>query len=150
MSQLPSMASLTLIEGPAGSNKSALVRERIEAGESDVVADLTAIWAAVRGMERGANGKYPIRTDSDAAIRTGLAAYIRRTVVRQALRSDLRVIVTSGSRHEAEIYAGIAEELGAAFERVTIDPGENVVRERLSVDGKLPQQCENAIQRWYA
>ncbi len=140
---------LTLIEGPAGSAKSSIVAERIQAGESDVVADLTQIWAAIRAVERGSNGKYPVRLDTDPAITTGLAAYIRRVVVRQALRSNLNVVVTSGSRHEADIYARIAEELGAVFERVTIDPGEDVVRERLSVDGKLSKQCENAIKRWY-
>ena len=82
---------LTLIEGPAGSAKSGLVGERIAAGESDVVADLTALWAALRAVERGPDGLYRVRGDADPAIVTGLAAYMRRVAVRQGLRSGLNV-----------------------------------------------------------
>lgn len=141
--------ALTLIEGPAGSAKSGLVGERILAGESDVVADLTQLWAALRAVERGPDGRYPVRLDTDPAIASGLAAYMRRVAVRQGLRSGLSVVVTSGSRHEAGAYAAIAGELGAPFERITIDPGEDVVRERLSRNGALSGQCEQAIRRWY-
>ena len=144
------MADLTLIEGPAGSNKSRMVEERLRAGEADVVADLTGMWVALRAMRRGPDGKYPIRRGSDPAIRSGLAAYLRRTAVRQALRSGLKVVVTSGSRHEGDIYAAIAEELGATYERVVADPGLEVVRARLAdQDGNLSYECGKAIARWY-
>ena len=144
------MADLTLIEGPAGSAKSAVVEDKLRAGEVDVAADLTALWAALRGMRRGPDGRYPIRTGSDPAIRSGLAAYMRRTAVRQGLRSQLKVVVTSGSRHEGQIYSALAQELDVTFERMTLDPGLEIVTRRLSDDeGNLSGECKRALGRWY-
>ena len=81
------------------------------------MADLTGMWVALRAMRRRPDGKYPIRRGSDPAIRCGLAAYLRRTAVRHGLRSWLKVVVTSGSRHEGDVYAAIVEELDATYER---------------------------------
>ena len=139
--------SLTLVEGPAGAGKSQAVARMLQAGEAEVVADLTQLWAAMRGFERDAAGRFPVRDDEDPALR--LAAYLRAAVVRQALREDLRVVVTSGSPDMATRWAAVAEEAGAAFTVRTEDPGEAVVRERLAVDGELSPQCEKAIGRWY-
>ena len=141
--------SLILIEGPAGSGKSQLAAAMLAAGEIDVQADLTAIWAALRGVERGPDGHFPIRLGDDPAIRTGLASYIRAAVVRQGLRDGLNVAVTSGSPDTAVKWSVVAEETGATFQVQTIDPGEATVRERLTVDGVLPDECEAAIGRWY-
>lgn len=116
----------------------------------EVVADLTSLWGAMSGAERGPDGRYPNRDDSDPLIAAGVAAYVRRTVVRQALRQDLRVAVTSGTPGTAPEYAAIAEESGATFTQRTIDPGEEVVTDRLAnEDGILDPQCEQAIRRWY-
>ena len=141
--------SLTLIEGPAGSGKSQVVAAMLAAGEVDVVADLTELWAALRGVRRGPDGRYPIRLDEDPAIATGLAVYQRAAAVRQGLRQGLRVAVTSGTPDTAAHWSEVAREAGAAFTVQTIDPGEAVVRDRLTVDGILPDQCEGAIRRWY-
>ena len=141
---------LLLVEGPAGSGKSQHVSDMLAAGELDMVADLTGQWAALRGLERGPDGRFPIRQDDDPVIASGLAAYMRAAAVRQGLRQGLRVAVTSGTPDSAVRWQRIAEEHGAAFSVVTIDPGEAVVRDRLAVDGELPGQCETAIQRWYA
>ena len=143
------MARLTLVEGPAGSGKSQIVAEMLAADELDVVADLTAIWAALRGIERGPDGRYPVRTDDDPAIQSGLAAYVRTVVVRQGLRDDLDVAVTTGTPDTAVRWSEIAEESGAGFAVLTVDPGEAVVRERLTVDGVLSDECAGAIGRWY-
>lgn len=140
---------LTLVEGPAGSGKSQHVADMLSAGEVDVLADLTGLWAATRGLERGADGRYPVREDDDPAIRSGLAAYLRAAAVRQGLRQGLRVVVTSGTPDSAPRWAEVAREHGAPFNVVTIDPGEAVVRDRLTVDGELHPQCEGAIRRWY-
>lgn len=140
---------LVLVEGPAGSGKSQQVKEMLEAGEVDVQADFTSLWVAMTGVERGSNGKYPIRKANDPTVRTGLAAYIRRAVVRQGLRAGLKVVATSGTPDLAAEYAEIASEHGVPFERRTIDPGEDVVRARLQVNGRLQDQCEQAINRWY-
>jgi len=140
---------LTLVEGPAGSGKSQHVADMLAAGEADVVADLTAQWAALRGVERLDDGRYPVRLDDDPVIATGLAAYMRAAVVHQGLRQGLRVVVTSGSPDTAVRWSDVAREHESPFNVVTIDPGEAVVRERLAVDGELPDQCEEAVRRWY-
>lgn len=140
---------LVLVEGPAGSGKSQEVARMLAAGEIDISADLTALWAATRGMERGADGRYPVREDGDPAIRSGLAAYLRAATVRQALREGLRVAVTSGTPDTAIRWSEVAAEHGAPFVVRTIDPGEAVCRDRLEVDGVLSDQCLGAIRRWY-
>ena len=91
----------------------------------------------------------PVRTGDDPAIQSGLAAYIRAAVVREALRQELRVAVTTGSPDTAVRWSGVAEETGAAFTVMTVDPGESVVRDRLTVNGVLSNECAGAIGRWY-
>lgn len=142
--------SLTLVEGPAGSGKSQLVAAMLQDGEADIVSDLTQLWVALRGVRRGPDGRYPIREADDPTIRTGLAAYMRRTAVRQGARSGLRVVVTSGSPGEGLPLQAIADELGVTFEVRTVDPGEATVRARLAgADGELGEECERAVRRWY-
>ena len=54
----------TLLSGPAGANKSALARRLLrEASEPTVAADFQSIVAALLLLERGPDGKYPIRPD---------------------------------------------------------------------------------------
>lgn len=139
---------LTLVEGPAGSGKSQLVREMLASGEADIQADATALWVALTGAERGPDGKYPIRRADDRAI--ALALYLRRTAVRQALRTGRRVVVTSGTPNMAPEYAEIAQEAQTAFQVRTVDPGREAVESRLSdADGVLAPECDAAIGRWY-
>lgn len=144
---------LFLIEGPAGSGKSQRVAEMLRAGEVDIVADYTAMWAALRGMERDEGGRYPVRRADDPTVRTGLNSYMRRTAVRQGLRSGLRVAVTSGTPGTAPTYAEIAAELQVAFETNTLDPGIDAARRQLarrfSRDGVIEPECEEALVRWY-
>ena len=56
---------LVLIQGPAGGAKSQVAAEMLEAGEVQVLADTTALWAALSGVQRGPDGKYPVRQDDD-------------------------------------------------------------------------------------
>ena len=56
--------ALSILRGPAGSGKSQEMRER---GDT-LIVDLTALWAALRGFERGEDGTYPIREDGDPAL----------------------------------------------------------------------------------
>ncbi len=140
---------LLLVEGPAGSGKSQLVNEMLANGELDIVADYTGLWVALRGVQRGPDGRYPIREDSDPVVTSGLAAYLRAAAVREGLRQGLNVAVTSGTPDTAVKWAEVARETETPFQVRTEDPGESVVRERLSVDGELPQQCELAVRRWY-
>ena len=44
---------LTLLQGPAGSGKSGVAAEMLEAGVIDLLADLTMLWVALfRGATR--------------------------------------------------------------------------------------------------
>ena len=144
------MSLLLLIEGPAGSGKSQVVSRMLAAGELDVLADYTAIWAAVRAVERDNEGRYPVRQDSDPAVRSGLVPWVRAAVARQGLRLGLRVAVTSGSPGMATKWQQLAREEDALFALRTIDPGIDVVKKRLAVDGDLSPECERAIGRWYS
>ena len=159
---------LLLLEGPAGSGKSQDAEELIRSGQFHVLADLTALWAALRAMRRGPDGRYPIREDTDPGLE--LAQYIRAVAVRQGLSSGLNVVVTSATPDTAVKWAAIAEELGTQFQVRTIDPGQAAVREALAEevpdgytleddDEEMPRrggarrvlraQCGRAVRRWY-
>ncbi len=145
-------ASLLLIEGPAGSGKSRVVREMLDSREVDIAVDMTALWAAIRGIERNPEtGRYPIRDDEDPA--PPVVQYLMTVAVRQALTNGLRTVVTSGSPDRAAYWAGIATGHNASFHVRSEDPGESVVRERLAAFGGSPEtltpQCERAVRRWY-
>ena len=141
---------LLLVEGPAGSGKSQLVADMLASGEIAAQADLTAIWAALRGIERDPEtGRYPIRDDSDPIIAAGLAAYVRAVVVRQGLADGLDVAVTTGTPNMATHWQEVAAAQGATFRVQTVDPGEATVRARLATEDGLSTECVQAIRRWY-
>ncbi len=132
--------ALGILRGPAGGGKSQTLRP------GALRADVTALWAALLGLERGPNGKYPERPDADPVL--GLATYLKAAAVAYAAREGLTGwVTTSDSRPEA------VERLrarGATGEVQTVDPGEDVVRRRLAnADGQLSPACEQAVKRWY-
>ena len=140
---------LIRVAGPAGAGKSGIARSLLAAGEADVLADTTAIFAALSGQERDASGLYPVRADD--ALLLPIALYIRQTVVLESLRRELRVIKTSSTPTDADADRLLALEHGATFRQRIVDPGESVIRARL-VDpqtGQLSPECEKAIGRWY-
>lgn len=82
--------------------------------------------------------------------RSRLAAYLKATAVRQALREGLNVAVTTASPDEVTRWQAIAEEAGTGFSVRTIDPGLAVARANLAqADGTLLPECETALRRWY-
>ena len=145
------MARLTLIRGPAGAGKSQRAGELIQANARTVLADTSATWALVGGIERDPEtGLYPVRLDDDP--RLDLARYVRRTITRHALVLGLDVVATiSDSAPEAvAVWRKIAEDLRSEFVTETIDPGRAVVEARLiDRDGVLSPACEDAVRRWY-
>ena len=144
------MSALTLIEGPPGSGKSDIARSAIQDGEADLLVEFTALWAALRAVDRLPTGRYPIRKNSDPFIKNGYGSALKTTAVRLALQRDLRVIVSSGSRDDAKKWAPLAAEIGAKFEVRTVDPGRAVVTARLADDsGNLSVECQQALGRWY-
>ena len=83
---------LVLIQGPAGGAKSQVAAEMLEAGEVQVLADTTALWAALSGVQRGPDGKYPVRQDDDPAL--AVALYVQAVAVRRGLEAGTDVGVT--------------------------------------------------------
>lgn len=131
--------ALRILRGPAGAGKS----QEIEPGT--LRADLTALWVALFGYERGPDGKYPERTAEEAAV----ASYLKAAVVRHAAREGLPgVVTTSDSSPEA---VERLREQGATAGVQTVDPGIDEVRRRLAdpTTGRLSAACEEAIRRWY-
>ena len=140
--------SLTLVEGPAGAGKSQEVAAMLASGEAEVSADVTALWAAVSGAQRGPDGRYPVRSDSDSAL--SVARVLQAAAVRTGLREGARVAVTTSRRGQGERWAEVAREEDAPFAVRTVDPGEGAVRARLAgPDGLLSAECEAAVGRWY-
>ena len=58
-------------------------------------------------------------------------------------------MVTTNSDGSPERRALLLSRLGPGATERIIDPGLNIVTERLSVNGTLSDQCRGAIQRWY-
>ena len=141
------MAGL-LLSGPAGDGKSQAARE--EMGLSiipAVVIDFQAIYAALLLQERNEDGRYPERQARDSYL-LPMAEYIRRSLITGAANRELFPIVTNsdGDRERRGFLLGL---LGSGATEQVIDPGLEVVTQRLSVDGQLSKQCAGAIDRWY-
>lgn len=145
------MAGLLLLRGPAGAGKSQVAAGMLDAGDTDVIADFSRLHAAISGAERGPDGRLPARADDDALV--PLAAYLKTVAVRAALARGFRVVTTTSSADEGEVERArqMATETGAALDVWTVDPGEEVVRARLSdpATGELSPQCKRAMGRWY-
>ena len=140
--------SLTLIQGPAGGGKSQIAADLLAAGGIDLLADITQLWVALSGVERDAEGRYPEREDDDPALES--ARYMQSVLVRFALSLGANVAVTTSRRDQEERWQRAAEEADTEFEVRTVDPGEDVVRGRLTgPDGQLSAACDRAIRRWY-
>lgn len=133
--------ALGILRGPAGAGKS----QEIEPGTLRV--DLTAIWVALTGAERGPDGKYPERGDADPALE--LAQYLKAAAVRQAARTGLQGVVTTSSSAPAAVER--LREQGATAGVRTVDPGAAEVVERLAdpESGQLSGPCRQAVGRWY-
>ena len=141
--------SLFLLEGPAGGGKSALAASMLSAGEISVLGDITSIWAALSGAQRGPDGRYPVRLDDDPALR--VAQYVQRAAIRRALRDGIDAAATTSQAGQAEAWRELAEEVETEFILRTVDPGRRVVEARLAdaATGILSDACRAAISRWY-
>ena len=139
-----------LLSGPAGSGKSQEARKLLEAStEPTVAADFQSIVAALLLQERGPDGKYPLRPEWVLP----LAEYTRRSVITGARRAGIKIVATN-SDGDPERREFLLRQLGEGAEEVVIDPGEEVVTERLSQTGtdglpRLSTACKAAIGRWY-
>ena len=112
-----------------------------------MAADFQAIVAALLLLRRDPEtGKYPERPEWVLP----LAEHIRRAVIDAARSRDVRVIATNSDGDPGR-RRFLIERLGPGALEEVIDPGEEVVKARLSGrTGKLSRSCESAVKRWYA
>ena len=136
-----------LLSGPAGGAKSALARRLlVESAELSAIADFQLVYRALTDVERGRDGRYPLRNEGLLP----LTEYVRRAIITGAVTRDIDVIATN-SDGDPERRAFLLGQLGAgAVERI-VDPGRNIVEARLSdpETGVLSSECDSAISRWY-
>ena len=143
------MAGL-LISGPAGAGKTKEARRLLNAAATPmVVADFQSILAALLLLERLPNGRYPERNPAQLPWLLPLTEYTRQAIISGAAEMDVDVITTS-SDGAATRRAALLQRLGAGATERVVDPGLDVVTQRLAgPGGELSDQCNNAIRRWY-
>ena len=108
-----------LLSGPAGAGKSQIARQMLRDNpDLRAVADFTAIYAALSLVERGPDGRYPVRHAHDDLL--PLTEYVRRAVITGAVQRGLGLIVTnSGWRDRPPAIPLVADGRG----RVRADRG---------------------------
>ena len=137
-----------LLSGPAGAGKSEEARRVMaESNIPAVVIDFQAIYAALLLLDRDADGRYPERQGRDSHL-LPLAEYTRRAAISGAVDRQLFAIVTN-SDGDGPRRQTLLQLLGAGGQERIIEPGREVVTQRLSTGGQLSIQCTQAIQRWY-
>ena len=138
----------TLISGPAGAAKSQLARELLrESNQPTVVADFQAIVVSLLLLERGSDGLYPPRPEWILPT----AEYVRQSIITAATERGINLVVTNSDGDPLR-RRFLLDRLGEnAVERV-VDPGESIVRARLSdpITGVVSGPCAGAIARWYS
>ena len=138
-----------LISGPAGANKSAAARELLAAATvPTIMIEFQDLYASVLGLRRDpSTGRYPPRRPQDAYA-LPLAEYLRQAAITGAIAQELDIVLMN-SDGDSDRRAFLLGRLGPTASERIIDPGIEVVTERLSVDGTLDPDCARAIQRWY-
>lgn len=138
-----------LLSGPAGAGKTSEGRRLLATlGVAAVLIDFQTILAGILGIQRDPDtGRYPERRPQDDYA-LPLAEYTRRALITGALLQEVFPLVTNsdGSPQRRGFLLGL---LGSEAEERVIDPGIDVVMERLSFGGSLSPQCQEAINRWY-
>ena len=141
------MASV-LLSGPAGGGKTQEGRRLLAAASAQtVLVDFQDLYASVLGIERNERGRYPARRPQDAYA-LPMAEYLRQAAITGAVAQELDVVLTN-SDGATDRRNFLLSRLGPTASERIIDPGIEVVTERLSVDGILDPQCHEAINRWY-
>ena len=139
-----------LLSGPAGAGKSQAARRLLDAAAGPMVAaDFQSLLAALTLLERLPNGRYPERNPRDAAWLLPLTEAMRQTVITIATDREIDVVATN-SDGSPERRGFLLSRLGPGATERVIDPGINVVTDRLAgPDGVLSEDCGKAIIRWY-
>ena len=137
-----------LLSGPAGSGKTQEARRTIHESAVPIVAvDFQSLYASLLLLERLPDGRYPERLARHDYV-IPLVEYIRRAAITGAGLMDIEVAMTN-SDGSAVRRDEVLRRLGPGAAELVIDPGVDVVRQRLAVDWALSDQCAEAINRWY-
>ena len=137
-----------LLSGPAGSNKSAEALKLL--GQNKILADFTSTFVSIRGVRRDpATGKYPVRRGPEGQF-LPLTEQLRRDTIRRARAHGFDLVVTNANGSDA-FRRRLLALMGPGAKEVIVDPGREVVEERLKVKatGILGQECSRAVGRWY-
>ena len=137
-----------LLSGPAGSGKSQEARRLLrESSQLSIAADFQSLYAALTLAERDpVTGLYPIRNDQLLP----LTEYVRRAVITGGTARNLNIVATNSDGDPAR-REFLLSQLGPDAHEIIVDPGEDVVKARLSdpSTGILSFECNKATQRWY-
>ena len=137
-----------LLSGPAGAGKTSEARRILNQSALPVISlDFQSIYAALLLLERLPDGRYPERLDKHQYV-LPMVQYLRQAAITGATEMELEVVYTN-SQGRPPRRDDLLRRLGPGAAEVVIDPGIDVVRRRLVVDGALSDQCEEAIDRWY-
>ena len=96
-------------------------------------------------------GRYPPRRESQASWLLPLTEYLRMAIIGAAQERGVDVVSTN-SDGSPERRALLLSRLGPGAVEQVIDPGIEIVTERLSADGTLSDQCKDChfkqFMRW--
>lgn len=115
-----------------------------------VAADFQSILAALMLLERLPNGRFPERQIMQQAWLIPLVEAVRQTVVSFARERGIDVLLTNSDGSPSR-RAHLLERLGPMASEQIVDPGFNIITERLSdPNGRISEQCVEARDRWYS
>ena len=115
-----------------------------------VIADFQAIIVALTLLERQVDGRYPPRQESQASWLLPMAETVRQVIIRVAIERGIDIVTTNSDGLPAR-RAHLLSRLGPGATETIIDPGWDIVTERLTGrDGVLSDQCVEARDRWYS
>ena len=119
-----------LLSGPAGAGKSQMARQMLRDNpDLRAVADFQTIFAALSLVERGSDGRYPLRHAHDDLL--PLTEYVRRAVITGAVQRGLGLIVTN-SDGDLDRRQFLLSQMGEGAAERIVDPGEAIVKARLA------------------
>ena len=125
-----------------------LLAELAAAGYEPVAADFQSIYAALLLLERLPDGRYPERLDVQSYI-LAMVEFLRTAMIRNALEDDRPVVVTISEPPSGARHAALLALFGGQARQETIDPGLEIILDRLAVDGVVSDSCIDAAGRWF-
>ena len=120
------------------------------AGYQPFAADFQSILAALLLLERLPDGRYPERLD-DQQYALAMVESLRTSLVRFAIEDDRPVVATISEKPGSARYASLLALFGGQAREQIVDPGIEVIVERLTLPGATEpsQQCKDAADRYY-